>query len=152
MTDDVADDVADGDAPDTDDGRPARRRRPTREDPGAGAAPARRARRAKPKQPEPAENGHREGSRRKKLPVVAARQAAEQLVTLVGRELESVVSIESSGDDGWVVGVEVVETRRIPDSADILALFEVQIDADGDLTGYRRTARYGRGTMNKGGR
>jgi len=85
------------------------------------------------------------------LPVAAARRAAEQIVMLTGRELESVVSIEADGD-GWLIGVEVVETRRIPDSADILALFEVQVDADGDLTGYRRAARYGRGTLHEGGR
>ncbi|WP_433503468.1 gas vesicle protein GvpO [Pseudonocardia halophobica] len=85
------------------------------------------------------------------LPAEAARRAAEQIVSLTGRELESVVSIERR-DEGWSIGVEVVETRRIPDSADILAVFEVDVDSRGDLHGYRRTGRYSRGQMHRGGR
>ncbi|MEU7812712.1 gas vesicle protein GvpO [Pseudonocardia sp. NPDC049154] len=85
------------------------------------------------------------------LPAEAARRAAEQIVSLTGRELESVVSIERR-DEGWSIGVEVVETRRIPDSADILAVFEVDVDENGDLHGYRRTGRYSRGQMHRGGR
>src|SRR5436190_1750915 len=77
------------------------------------------------------------------LPAEAARRAAEQIVSLTGRELESVVSIERR-DDGWRIGVEVVETRRIPDSADILAVFEADVDEHGDLHGYRRTGRHSR--------
>ncbi|GAA4547306.1 gas vesicle protein GvpO [Pseudonocardia xishanensis] len=96
-------------------------------------------------------NGAARGRRSRVLPVDAARRAAEQIVALTGRELESVVSIEGR-DDGWLIGIEVVETRRIPDSADILALFEVQVNDDGDLTGYRRAGRYGRGQLHKGGR
>ena len=130
------------------DDRPVRRRRPEREESRSGSAPPARPRR-RPEEDADARtrNGHKDGV----LPVAAARRAAEQIVMLTGRELESVVSIEADGD-GWLIGVEVVETRRIPDSADILALFEVQVDADGDLTGYRRAARYGRGTLHEGGR
>ncbi|MCE0763875.1 gas vesicle protein [Pseudonocardia kujensis] len=85
------------------------------------------------------------------LPAEAARRAAEQIVALTGRELESVVSIERR-DEGWLIGVEVVETRRIPDSADILAVFEAEVDEHGDLYGYRRTARHSRGQLHRGGR
>ena len=56
------------------------------------------------------------------------------------------ISIEPS-DDGWKIGVEVVATRRIPDSADILARYEVQLDSDGDHVSYRRTHRYARGQL-----
>ena len=48
-------------------------------------------------------------------------------------------------DDGWTVQVEVVEVRRIPDTTDVLALYEVDVDSDGDLQGYRRLRRYARG-------
>ena len=30
--------------------------------------------------------------------------------------------------------------RRIPETTDVLALYEVDVDADGDLEGYRRAA------------
>jgi hypothetical protein len=48
-------------------------------------------------------------------------------------------------DDGWKVQVEVVEVRRIPDTTDVLALYEVDVDPRGELMGYRRLRRYSRG-------
>jgi hypothetical protein len=76
----------------------------------------------------------------------AARRAAEAVAELTGHDVETVISIEPC-DEGWSVGVEVVETRRIPDSADILASYEVRLDSDGDLVSYRRTQRYARGQL-----
>jgi hypothetical protein len=49
------------------------------------------------------------------------------------------------GCGGWCVIVEVVETRRIPDSADILATYQAEVDDDGELVSYRRLRRYNRG-------
>jgi hypothetical protein len=74
---------------------------------------------------------------------VAAR-AAQQLLELTGKGAEGVTGLERT-DDGWKVHVEVVEVRRIPDTTDVLALYEVQVDEDGDLIGYRRLRRYTRG-------
>jgi hypothetical protein len=45
------------------------------------------------------------------------------------------------------VGVEVLETRRIPDTADVLAEYEIDADEHGRLLGYRRTRRYARGRV-----
>ena len=81
-------------------------------------------------------------------PVVAARRAVAQMTELLGRKPEAVVSIERR-EDGWEVGVEVVETRRIPDTADILAVYEVRLDPDGRLRSYRRTRRYARGQLDR---
>ncbi|GAA2885947.1 hypothetical protein GCM10010472_50180 [Pseudonocardia halophobica] len=67
---------------------------------------------------------------------------------LTGRHPESVVSIEPR-DGNWCVGVEVVETHRIPDSADILAIYEVLVRPDGDLLSYRRVRRYTRGQVDR---
>ncbi|NYI84981.1 hypothetical protein HNR68_003611 [Saccharopolyspora hordei] len=63
---------------------------------------------------------------------------------LTGRQIEGVTSIER-GDEGWLVGVEVVESRRVPDTADILAVYQAELDHDGDLLSYRRVDRYARG-------
>lgn len=41
--------------------------------------------------------------------------------------------------------VEVVESARVPDTADIMAEYLVDINGDGDLAGYKRGARYFRG-------
>lgn len=108
--------------------RPARKR-----------APAKRARAAKKAAPA-----------RKKVPAMkVARMAAQQLAELTGRAPESVIGISRS-DDGFTVELEVVESRRIPDSADILATYEVETDEDGDLVGYRRARRYLRGKGSDG--
>jgi hypothetical protein len=39
----------------------------------------------------------------------------------------------------------VVEDRRIPSSADILATYESTVDPDGELMSFRRVKRYSRG-------
>ena len=70
--------------------------------------------------------------------------AAQQLLELTGKGVEGVTGLERT-EDGWKVHVEVVEVRRIPDTTDVLALYEVQVDEDGDLMGYRRLRRYARG-------
>jgi hypothetical protein len=44
--------------------------------------------------------------------------------------------------------VEVVEQPRIP--ADLLALYEVELDWDGELVAYRRTGQYARGGADDG--
>jgi Gas vesicle synthesis protein GvpO len=73
-----------------------------------------------------------------------AQSAARQLLELTGREAEGVTSLERT-EDGWTVRVEVVELRRIPDTTDILALYDVEVDEDGDMIGYHRVRRYSRG-------
>lgn len=85
-----------------------------------------------------------EAPRRATATQVAAR-AAQQLLELTGKESEGVTGL-SRGDDGWTVEVEVVEVRRIPNTTDVLALYEVSTDERGDLLGYRRLRRYARGT------
>ena len=79
-------------------------------------------------------------------PGAVARRAASLVATLTGRRPESVISIERK-DEEWHVGVEVVEVSRIPDSADILAVYDVRLDSNGDLLSYRRIRRYARGQM-----
>ncbi|SDT45617.1 gas vesicle protein [Jiangella sp. DSM 45060] len=74
----------------------------------------------------------------------AAERAVEQLATLSGRTAEAVTGIHRT-DDGWRVRVEVLELERIPRSTDLLAEYAVDLDEDGDLTGYRRVRRYTRG-------
>jgi hypothetical protein len=79
-------------------------------------------------------------------PGAVARRAASLVATLTGRRPESVISIERK-DGEWHIGVEVVEVSRIPDSADILAVYDVRLDSNGDLLSYRRIRRYARGQM-----
>ena len=74
-----------------------------------------------------------------------AERAAEQLGRLTGKHVEGVTGVERS-DDGWRVTSEVLEVRRIPETTDVLAQYEIDTDDRGDLTGYRRLGRYTRGS------
>jgi hypothetical protein len=74
----------------------------------------------------------------------AGQAALRQIAELTGKKPEGVTGVERA-EDGWVVGVEVVEDRRIPSSTDILAIYETELDTDGELMSYRRVRRYPRG-------
>jgi hypothetical protein len=79
------------------------------------------------------------------LTVATAAQEGRRLIAAVtNKQPEGVTSVEPS-DNGWMVEVEVLEDKHIPSSADVLALYEVEVDADGGLLSYRRTQRYPRG-------
>jgi hypothetical protein len=73
-----------------------------------------------------------------------AAAAASQLRDLSGKEPEGISGLERT-EDGWKVEVEVVELRRIPATTDVIASYEVTVDAEGVLQGYRRLRRYSRG-------
>lgn len=77
--------------------------------------------------------------------VDAIRQASALVGELTRKQPEGIVSMEETDGGGWKVGVEVVESHRIPDSADILAVYEIEIDDYLELIGFRRTRRYPRG-------
>lgn len=79
----------------------------------------------------------------------AGAAALGQVHELIGKELIGITTVEPV-DDGWLVEIEVVEERRVPSSSDMLALYEVELDLDGDLLAYRRTKRYVRGRGDTG--
>ncbi|MFI8089607.1 gas vesicle protein [Streptomyces sp. NPDC086080] len=85
-------------------------------------------------------------------PMEVLRQARGQLAELTGMEAESVSSFEQTGD-GWALEVEVLELERVPDTMSLMASYQVELDPDGQLTGYRRVRRYERGRADaRGGR
>ncbi|MCE0767629.1 gas vesicle protein [Pseudonocardia kujensis] len=121
-------------------------------DDGAGEQAAETASQEKTGEPDGADREERTdgsgGGRPGGSIVRVARRAAEHVGVLTGRHPETVVSVEPRDGD-WCVGVEVVETHRIPDSADILAIYEVLVRPDGDLLSYRRVRRYTRGQVDR---
>jgi len=72
------------------------------------------------------------------------RLAREELEELVGCQAEGVTGI-SKTDHGWTVQVEVLEVGRVPETTDVMAGYEVTVDADGNVTGDRRARRHLRG-------
>ncbi|MFF7735843.1 gas vesicle protein GvpO [Streptomyces sp. NPDC007984] len=79
----------------------------------------------------------------------AGRRAAEALSELISHRLEGVSAVCRGEDDGWVVDVDVLELARIPDTTSLLATYRVELDAAGELTQYRRIARFRRGAQDQ---
>jgi len=92
-------------------------------------------------------NGRRRPARRRRKAMTAgeaAKAALREIAALTAKQPEGVTGVERT-EDGWVVGIELLEDQRIPSSSDILATYETMIDADGELLSYRRVRRYARG-------
>ncbi|MFF3499405.1 gas vesicle protein [Streptomyces sp. NPDC003247] len=77
-------------------------------------------------------------------PMEILREARSQLTELTGMTAESVSSFEQT-EDGWSLEVEVLELARVPDTMSLMASYQVDLDPQGQLTGYRRVRRYERG-------
>ncbi|MER7436963.1 gas vesicle protein GvpO, partial [Pseudonocardia alni] len=96
-------------------------------------------------EPEDAEPEARPDPPRRRIGArAAARAAVEQIAEMTGRAPEGVTFVRRQ-DDSWLVGVEVVETERIPDSSDVLAVYEAELDDEAELMSYQRVRRYPRG-------
>ena len=78
-----------------------------------------------------------------------ATQARELLRSLRGVDAENVSGIHRTSS-GWTVTLEVVELRRIPESTDVLASYEVELDGDGKYLGFSRGPRYSRSQAEAG--
>lgn len=84
------------------------------------------------------------GSSRVSDAAEAAERAASSLTQLIDHPVEGCSEVAPTDDGGWLVGVEVLELGRIPDTTSLLATYEVELGGDGSLRRYRRTRRYWR--------
>lgn len=80
-----------------------------------------------------------------------AARARDQLAEITGLQAESVTAIERAEDGTWFVTVDLLELERVPETDDLLGSYEAQVDADGELLGYRRVRRYARSQANDPG-
>ena len=85
---------------------------------------------------------------------LSGREAIERvrrdLPQLLGRPIEAVLGVQREDDNGWMVTVQVVELSRVPMTTDVLASYEVTLDEEGELLGYRRDRRYYRNQTDQG--
>jgi len=77
------------------------------------------------------------------------RTAMEQIMAATGRPADTVSAVERT-DDGWRVEVEIVELERVPATTNILATYELRLDDDYSLLGFRRLRRYYRNAAEEG--
>lgn len=78
-----------------------------------------------------------------------AKRAAAEFHELTDKSQEGIVGLART-ENGWTVQIEVVEVRRIPDTTDVLGIYEIDTDSSGSLEGYRRVRRYVRGSGEEG--
>jgi hypothetical protein len=97
---------------------------------------------------EPGHGGRRrqeqQQQQRRPRPGQVAQRAARQLAELTRRPVEGVAGLARE-QDGWCVELEVVEVARVPSSTDVLGLYAVWVDEEGELLGYERVERFVRG-------
>jgi hypothetical protein len=70
-----------------------------------------------------------------------ALRAKEQMSGITGKKADTISGL-TKDEQGWHVTVDLVEMRRIPESSDMLATYEVLLDTDGQMLTYKRTRRY----------
>lgn len=72
------------------------------------------------------------------------KKASQEIAKLAKIQVERVVNL-SKTDQGWMVALEGVERRAIPETMDILGLYEVFLDEDGKLLSFGRKSLRKRG-------
>src|SRR6478609_2246394 len=72
------------------------------------------------------------------------RAALMTVAELTGYKPEAVTGLEWDGEF-WRVTVDALEIPRIPNTADVIGSYAVELDEEGALRGYKRMRRYQRG-------
>jgi len=75
-----------------------------------------------------------------------AQRAKEQLAQLTGHTPDTISALRKD-EEGWHVNVDMVEMKYVPDTGDVLAVYEALLDDKGNLISYQRTRRYHRGQV-----
>jgi hypothetical protein len=99
-------------------------------------------------EPEPRDDEERHGAAPEDAKATVG-HAREQLEALLDLPVESVSGFERTRN-GWLVTLEVLELSRIPESTDVLASYEMELDDDRNLIRYTRGRRYHRSQADRG--
>lgn len=63
---------------------------------------------------------------------------AQQDFALLSRLPICTVTGFSKTDEGWMVSAEAVERKAIPETMDVLGLYEIRLDSEGNILGFDR--------------
>ena len=66
-------------------------------------------------------------------------KAKKQLAELTGFKEPAGVGLKKE-KEGWVVTVEMVEKKSIPEGMDVIGIYEVKVDEGGEILGYEKIA------------
>lgn len=79
--------------------------------------------------------------------IEAAKIAQEELAKLTKREFVGITGL-SRDDENWIVNLEVVEKKSIPDAQDLLGGYALTINEERHVVGFERKTLRKRGEMN----
>jgi len=77
------------------------------------------------------------------------KKAQEDFAKLSKMPVDGVIGL-SKTEEGWVVLLEALERRAIPDTMDVLGVYEVRLDSEGNLLGFERKKLRKRGETEEG--
>lgn len=69
-----------------------------------------------------------------------------QIKELLMKEPESISSAKRS-DKGWTIECEVLEKKSIPETYDLLKVYEFTLDTEAQITGFKLVKRMRRGDV-----
>ncbi len=69
--------------------------------------------------------------------VEVVEKAKEEILSVMNLEMNNVISCERT-EEGWRLAAELIERKSLPDTQDILGIYEVLLDDEGSMTGYDR--------------
>ena len=64
-------------------------------------------------------------------------KAKKELVELTGFSSPSGIGAKKK-DGGWVVTIQIMEKKSIPEGMDVLGIYEVETDQEGNILNYER--------------
>jgi hypothetical protein len=65
------------------------------------------------------------------------KKAEEQFIQLTKIPVDGIIGLIKS-DEGWVVTLEALERKSIPDTMDVLGLYDVRLDCDANVISFER--------------
>lgn len=72
-------------------------------------------------------------------------QLRDEFQSTTGLSIEVVTALSRADDGGWSAKVQVVEQRRVPPTSDMLGIYDVAMDSNGEMTSLERIERIVRG-------
>ncbi|MBS3819574.1 gas vesicle protein [bacterium] len=64
-------------------------------------------------------------------------KASKELSAITGLDISTTLGVEKDNSH-WKVTLEMIEKRAIPDQMDILGVYEVLVDEEGNLVSFKR--------------
>lgn len=74
------------------------------------------------------------------------KKAWPEIKNLLKKEPEAISSIEKT-KDGWIIQCDVLEKKSIPETYDLLKIFEVKLNNYGKITGFKQIKKIRRGDL-----